>query len=149
MCVCVQSRAGRRPRHHHKQRNENERRGDGHLWAKEAGAECYYNKSWVVPDGIHMEPIEYHLWSDGELHVVHRTASWAGGEVFFECFFCIPANADSQSGRMKIIKARLIINRARWYKYIFDKIKQATTNFFSEWEGYVPKSYPQKKQFVP
>ena len=27
------------------------------------GLSAYYDKRWVLPDGIHTEPIEYHIFS--------------------------------------------------------------------------------------
>ena len=32
---------------------------------KKLGLSAYYDKRWVLPDGIHTEPIEYHLQADG------------------------------------------------------------------------------------
>ena len=55
--------------HGHKQRLQDEGRGDVHIRAHKLGLSAYYNKRWVLEDGIHTEPIEFHTpnWTNGNL----------------------------------------------------------------------------------
>ena len=48
--------------HGHKQRLQDEGRGDVHIRAAQAGSQriLYYDKRWVLEDGIHSERIEFH-----------------------------------------------------------------------------------------
>ena len=63
---------------------------------KELGLSTYYDKRLVLPDGIHTEPIEYHLWSGGssvwhERRAAPRARSHVWVHLFLICasFGCL------------------------------------------------------------
>ena len=40
------------------------------------GLSVYYDKRWVLEDGIHTEPIEFHSYTEPEFHCYHERWGW-------------------------------------------------------------------------
>ena len=58
--AAVQVSFGRQQGHGNEHWFSHEQREDGYVRTAEAGLSAYYDKRWVLEDGIHTEPIEFH-----------------------------------------------------------------------------------------